>query len=186
MRILSVAILAACLVGSDVSAQRNCVTGIPCGNSCISRTKTCRIGTPAPTPTKAPPATPQKSVAPARSAPPSSVAATMVDSGPGSVGARLLFLEDSLRVMSWVAAAIAAHSETERRVFIQETMRSLAPLDTAYNPNLAPYVGDVARKVYYRRGCALAVRIREQDRVSFPTNQAASVAGYARSDAVGC
>lgn len=27
-------------------AQKNCKKGIPCGNSCISATKTCRIGTP--------------------------------------------------------------------------------------------------------------------------------------------
>lgn len=28
----------------NLQAQRNCTKGIPCGNSCISATKTCRIG----------------------------------------------------------------------------------------------------------------------------------------------
>lgn len=43
---------------SALSAQPNCKKGIPCGNSCISATKTCRIGTTPPAP---PPSTPQPS-----------------------------------------------------------------------------------------------------------------------------
>lgn len=32
------------------SAQKRCKKGIPCGNTCISAAKTCRIGTPTPAP----------------------------------------------------------------------------------------------------------------------------------------
>lgn len=36
-------------VSGTASAQRRCVKGIPCGGTCISATKTCRVGTaPAP------------------------------------------------------------------------------------------------------------------------------------------
>lgn len=43
---LSVAIVTACITAwpGDLEAQRNCRKGIPCGNSCISRDKVCRIG----------------------------------------------------------------------------------------------------------------------------------------------
>jgi hypothetical protein len=37
-----------------LQAQPNCKTGKPCGNSCISRDKTCRIGTSTPAPSAAP------------------------------------------------------------------------------------------------------------------------------------
>lgn len=37
----------------DAEAQRNCKKGIPCGNTCISATKTCRIGSQPAQPTKA-------------------------------------------------------------------------------------------------------------------------------------
>lgn len=38
-------------VASSAAAQRRCTKGIPCGNTCIAATKTCRIGTtPAPKP----------------------------------------------------------------------------------------------------------------------------------------
>lgn len=37
------------LFASEAGAQKNCKKGIPCGNSCISPTKTCHVGlTPAP------------------------------------------------------------------------------------------------------------------------------------------
>jgi hypothetical protein len=32
------------LVASPVVAQKNCTKGIPCGKTCISATKTCRVG----------------------------------------------------------------------------------------------------------------------------------------------
>lgn len=44
-------------VTTPLEAQRSCKTGCPCGNSCISCSKTCRIGTTRPsTPTRTPPA----------------------------------------------------------------------------------------------------------------------------------
>jgi hypothetical protein len=32
------------LVAAPAEAQKRCKTGIPCGNACISATKTCRVG----------------------------------------------------------------------------------------------------------------------------------------------
>lgn len=44
------------------AAQPNCRKGIPCGNSCISASKVCRIGSPNPAaPTTSPPTTPTQS-----------------------------------------------------------------------------------------------------------------------------
>lgn len=39
-------VLVLLFVGAEAEAQRNCRKGIPCGNSCISASKTCRIGAP--------------------------------------------------------------------------------------------------------------------------------------------
>src|SRR5688500_5241357 len=51
--------LALCAFASETSAQPNCKKGIPCGNSCISASNTCRIGTrPEPKPSAEPPPTP--------------------------------------------------------------------------------------------------------------------------------
>lgn len=43
IRWLGVALLLA-VVAKDAEAQRRCTKGIPCGGSCISATKTCRVG----------------------------------------------------------------------------------------------------------------------------------------------
>ncbi len=71
MRCAMVIGLACLLCGTRADAQRNCRKGIPCGNTCISATKTCRIGSgtrPAakPNPSSTPKA--QTLVAPADSA----------------------------------------------------------------------------------------------------------------------
>ena len=42
------------LTPSILDAQRNCVRGKPCGNTCINRNYTCRVGTPPPSPTRTP------------------------------------------------------------------------------------------------------------------------------------
>jgi hypothetical protein len=39
------AVLVLLLLPSLLEAQKNCQKGIPCGNTCISRDKVCRIGT---------------------------------------------------------------------------------------------------------------------------------------------
>ena len=38
------------LAAAPAVAQKNCTKGIPCGKTCISATKTCRVGTPSSTP----------------------------------------------------------------------------------------------------------------------------------------
>ena len=43
-------VLAICLAFTSFSHAKNCRKGIPCGNSCISANKTCRIGSYAPAP----------------------------------------------------------------------------------------------------------------------------------------
>jgi len=53
MRLLIV-LVAMFFAANGLEAQRNCKKGIPCGGSCISPSKTCRIGTsPAPAPARA-------------------------------------------------------------------------------------------------------------------------------------
>jgi deoxyribonuclease-1 len=44
MRIIVLVVLLL-LAASEANAQRNCKKGIPCGGSCISAAKTCRVGT---------------------------------------------------------------------------------------------------------------------------------------------
>lgn len=60
----SFALLFLALGAADAIAQKRCVKGQPCGNSCIAQSKTCRIGTGsatrAPTSTVAPVAIPQE------------------------------------------------------------------------------------------------------------------------------
>lgn len=58
MTLLWGSLLLLVVMASPVEAQRRCTKGIPCGNSCIAATKTCRIGTtPAPKPETATPPT---------------------------------------------------------------------------------------------------------------------------------
>lgn len=45
-RYLLLLVVALLLPFVSAEAQKNCKKGIPCGNSCISATKTCRIGSP--------------------------------------------------------------------------------------------------------------------------------------------
>jgi predicted DNA-binding transcriptional regulator YafY len=49
-RIFSIvaALLMAAGIATPLEAQRNCVKGKPCGNSCIARNKVCRIGAASP------------------------------------------------------------------------------------------------------------------------------------------
>jgi hypothetical protein len=66
-RLLLLCGLASIFVVSRSEAQKNCRKGIPCGNTCISRDKVCRIGT-APAPSSSAPAA-RALVAPANPAP---------------------------------------------------------------------------------------------------------------------
>lgn len=61
MRRLTLTLVLALFLPVALEAQKNCKKGIPCGNTCISATKTCRIGTPASAP--APRAVPAVAVA---------------------------------------------------------------------------------------------------------------------------
>lgn len=129
-------LVAIALSASTLEAQRRCVKGKPCGNSCIARNKTCRVGAPKP----ADPS-PSKS---------------RTDSTPSS----------SRPVISAVPM----------------------PKDSTavINPDSALFVGDATRKVFYKRGCTLALQVKEQDLVIFINEEGAKRAGYARSGARGC
>lgn len=67
MRIIVAAVFLLILAAS-ADAQPNCKKGIPCGNSCISATKTCRIGTPAGEPATQPAKRPADTPDPEREA----------------------------------------------------------------------------------------------------------------------
>lgn len=55
---LFLALISIGVFSSVAEAQKNCSKGKPCGNTCISRDKVCRVGTPSPTPASAPTAQP--------------------------------------------------------------------------------------------------------------------------------
>ena len=54
---LSRVVLLLVVCALNLQAQKRCVKGIPCGNSCIAANKTCRIGTPSTTSERAEPKT---------------------------------------------------------------------------------------------------------------------------------
>lgn len=66
---LTVAAIIAFPVAAD--AQKRCVKGKPCGNTCIAVNKTCRVGTPSytPPPSRTPPAPTTARAEPAESLP---------------------------------------------------------------------------------------------------------------------
>lgn len=72
MRLLVVILLALLLPIATADGQRNCTKGKPCGNTCIARNKTCRVGTPS--------SAPSTGATPSPSAPSSSPARTVMPS----------------------------------------------------------------------------------------------------------
>lgn len=139
---LPLVLLSLLLAAEPLEAQKRCVKGIPCGNSCIAATKTCRIGT--------------GSATPATKAPARDPAAVRRDS------------------LAATARARAALQSAGQR-----------PADSA-RAGVSPFVGDAARKVFFKRGCAPATKIGAVDLVVFATEAEAKAAGYARSGADGC
>ena len=131
---------------TSLEAQRNCVKGKPCGNSCIAASKTCRIGTPSSTPTTS---TPRRTAARLRA--------------------------DSVAASERTRAALAAVKNSVDSALVQEP-----------DLTLSPFVGDASRKMFFKRSCAAASRVKEDDLVVFMTTAAATSAGYARSGAPGC
>lgn len=71
--------LALIMVTSHPAQAQNCKKGIPCGHSCISATKVCRIGQPTPAPTSAAaaavsPSSPRSLISPTASGGPAATA----------------------------------------------------------------------------------------------------------------
>ena len=82
--VVLVLLSAALFATTPLNAQKNCSKGIPCGNSCISALKVCRIGSPAAAPV--PRYDPQPtSTRPAYVAPVPVTSATPVAATPGIV-----------------------------------------------------------------------------------------------------
>lgn len=161
----SVLVLLVLLLPVSVTAQPRCNKGKPCGNSCIAQSKTCRIGTPVPAPTKREPTTstrpPTSNTPPVRVFDPAARQATA----------------DSLASVERARAAMTAAQRPATM-----PAESLPRLDLT----LSPFVGDASRKVFFKRGCGAATRVKEDDLVVFQTEAAAVTAGYARSGAEGC
>lgn len=59
MRKIASVLLALLLIAPPALAQKRCKKGVPCGNTCISASKTCHIGSSAPAPAEARVAPPQ-------------------------------------------------------------------------------------------------------------------------------
>lgn len=69
-RLLASASMLLCLsltAARDLEAQRRCVKGKPCGNTCIAQNRTCRVGTPPSNPTPPPASRPAPAAPPASS-----------------------------------------------------------------------------------------------------------------------
>lgn len=54
-RLLAFVLAAVAVTAAPAEAQKNCRKGIPCGNTCIAATKTCRIGSSSPAPSRTSP-----------------------------------------------------------------------------------------------------------------------------------
>jgi len=77
----SVLVLLALLVPAALAAQKQCKKGIPCGGSCISATKTCRIGAAAAAKTPVPNATAAQTTRPVAGPPATGVASSGASNG---------------------------------------------------------------------------------------------------------
>jgi hypothetical protein len=108
-----------------VEAQRNCVKGKPCGNTCIAQNKVCHVGSGAAQPVKARPVLGTAGAAPGVSA----------------------VIPDSVRYVGWHSAGLyflttcAIVSEipaAERRLFVRERDAKVAGLKPSdINPHCA-------------------------------------------------
>lgn len=190
---------------SLAGAQRNCRTGIPCGNTCISANRTCRVGTIPSAPTGAPTTQPVPGAPPPvpaaglpqgapespTSAPTS--AALIVPGVPGYVAL------DSTELIEVQAARLRA---LERR-FGGDSRQSRGDANTprpdstgrdgSPRANAAdqrdtslPWVGSNRGKVYYRNGCRAGSELSPANRIYFASEEAAQAAGYRRSTSSGC
>lgn len=184
----------------DLEAQRNCVRGIPCGNTCIAANRTCRTGTPpsrpAPEPntrttTAAPPPTSTQAAEDApRNYAPTPVTEARAAQGltvPGVPGYVAL---DSIELLEVQAARLRAF---ERRGGASVAAAALtardSPVATAAAAQAAtrgPWVASSRGSVYYRTGCSGGNGLAAQNRIYFETETEAQAAGYRRSSARGC
>lgn len=206
-RLLSVLLGLVLLLTASVDAQRRrprCTKGIPCGNTCIAATKTCRIGTTAdPSPAPPPP-----SVQPALATSAAVAGAEAGEAIVGSVADKIYFragcsaardLSPSNRVtFATVEAAerLGFRASQVAECLVQRRAMPAAIAETPAPPNAEPsasvdstswpWVGSrlMAEVWPNRRDCRIALVIGEQDRVHFRTLEAASAAGYRKGS--GC
>ncbi|HWL41011.1 MAG TPA: hypothetical protein VNO75_12320 [Gemmatimonadaceae bacterium] len=138
-RVLALGVVIFCAAASTAEAQRRCTKGIPCGNSCISATKTCRIGTAAERPPAETPAT--DPYRPARAKQPDSAQAAflralrgeadprvLIDAGPwlGSVDGNIYYLSSCTTAATKLAFDERVYFKTEEEAVSKGYRRSRA------------------------------------------------------------
>lgn len=193
-------------------AQRNCRTGIPCGNTCISSSRTCRVGSPPSSPSPSP--TPSSRPAPAAPPPaqgkaplvlapsiqpPVTTAASSaltVAGVPGYIaldtiellevqGARLRALERLRASGQLPGASVVNPVSSGSESGARATSPSTGLLATP-NTTSGPWVGSSRGSTYYRNGCSSGNALAAQNRIYFQSEQEAQAAGYRRSSARRC
>lgn len=174
-----------------LTAQKKCRTGIPCGNSCISATKTCRIGSSAPA-TARPGAT---------SSQPASLLSPAAGRWVGSVADRVYFLATCSAALDLAAdnrVTFASPQDAERLGFRASRVPGCSDPPDDNTAKLArasdadsslPFVfSDLAGYIYYRNdsSCVAAGMIAKRDRRYLATAAAAAALGKKRSTDPGC
>jgi hypothetical protein len=177
--------LAFVLVPSVADAAQRCRKGIPCGNTCISATKTCRVGPGTATrASEPPPSRPERSTrseAPRErtsspvseaSLAPASGDSVVVTKGPDGVA--------TVTIPRASVEGIASARAEQTRVALLLGYPQV-PFNTS-----APFVGWTGGRVFMLRTCPSLRAIAVDERVTFRTEQHATSAGYVRSPAPDC
>ena len=186
----------------DLEAQRRCVRGIPCGNTCIAANRTCRTGSPPSQPTPAPtsratPTAPPASPAPApapSAAPQPAYATPAAPAGgltvPGVPGYVALDTIELLEVQGARLRALERRGLAGAGVSVPaptaDPQSYSVPQPPATPASSGPWVASRRGSTYYRSGCSGANGLAAQNRIYFQTEAEAQAAGYRRSSARGC
>jgi hypothetical protein len=160
-RVLALALLL--VVPTAAHAQR-CKKGIPCGRSCIAANKTCRIGSPDPSP----PPVRMPASAPARYEPPTT--------SPAPTARQPTAIPSPL--MSPASPVPPDISHVQR-------LTTLSAQDSGLL-RLAGYIGSKADSVYFGKWCTAANDLGASNRRYFRNEAEALAAGFRRSRAPGC
>ena len=204
-RLAAASVVAAVIGSGTANGQKNCVKGIPCGNTCISATKTCRIGSSAGSGGAA------GSTIHEVSDPNAEFHRLMADRMNSALpwvwnGRNNLYYANGCRGALAIPASDRRYFRTEAeliRIGFKRAAKDADQCDSAVllahrakvdsfakeSPWVPPdtlFVGSIADRVYFRRTCSAAIDLAENNRRTFITEHEATAAGYRRSRVTGC